>query len=263
MYIRCIGVNLIKTKSRDICSAKLSTISRIEFVKRAEQRQTEPLSVEKTDPNRIPLFVNSVKRLEQNNKNAVLICLAKTPAQGPSLILTKRTKKMRNNPGDISLPGGKVESNESPCEAVLRETQEEIGIPPADISIWTSIRPIPTRSRDSSVIPFVGILHSWENSAKAIHLSQNDEVDTVFIVPVDQLLARIHFTTFRINRFNPDDGFPLYYTLPIFNPTDYLSICDGMQEKVKQSPLCIWGLTATMIYEVLFLLGAPLEDKIL
>ena len=47
--------------------------------------------------------------------------------------LTKRTDTVDHHKGQVSFPGGMVEENESLKDAALRETHEEIGIPPSNI----------------------------------------------------------------------------------------------------------------------------------
>src|SRR6185437_16525462 len=48
---------------------------------------------------------------------------------GATIILTKRTEKLRNHSGQIAFPGGSVDpSDASPQDAALRETEEEIGL---------------------------------------------------------------------------------------------------------------------------------------
>ena len=53
--------------------------------------------------------------------------------------LTKRTDTVDHNKGQVSFPGGMVEENESLKDAALRETHEEIGIPPSKIKLIGSL----------------------------------------------------------------------------------------------------------------------------
>ena len=49
--------------------------------------------------------------------------------QGPTVLLTQRTEHLRDHPGQISFPGGRVESEDlSPVHTALREAKEEIGL---------------------------------------------------------------------------------------------------------------------------------------
>ena len=55
---------------------------------------------------------------------------------GPSVLLTQRTDDLRDHPGQISFPGGRVEPEDvSPAHTALREAQEEIGLSSAHVEI--------------------------------------------------------------------------------------------------------------------------------
>lgn len=50
-------------------------------------------------------------------------------ASGLSVLLTRRASHLKNHPGQISFPGGRIEARDGgPLEAALRETEEEIGL---------------------------------------------------------------------------------------------------------------------------------------
>jgi 8-oxo-dGTP pyrophosphatase MutT (NUDIX family) len=50
-------------------------------------------------------------------------------SSGLSVLLTERSTHLKNHPGQISFPGGRIEArDEGPLEAALRETEEEIGL---------------------------------------------------------------------------------------------------------------------------------------
>jgi 8-oxo-dGTP pyrophosphatase MutT (NUDIX family) len=58
---------------------------------------------------------------------AVLIAVVDHPQ--PTVLLTQRSPHLNNHAGQISFPGGKIESDdESPLAAALREAEEEIGL---------------------------------------------------------------------------------------------------------------------------------------
>jgi len=55
---------------------------------------------------------------------------------GPSVLLTQRADHLKDHPGQISFPGGRVEANDSsPAHTALREAQEEIGLSSAHVEI--------------------------------------------------------------------------------------------------------------------------------
>lgn len=62
---------------------------------------------------------------------AVLVPIVLRP-EGQQLLLTQRTDHLRDHPGQISFPGGRMEAGDaSPVHTALREAQEEIGLDPA------------------------------------------------------------------------------------------------------------------------------------
>lgn len=57
-------------------------------------------------------------------------------ADGPTVLFTQRTDDLRDHPGQISFPGGRVEPEDrSPAHTALREAKEEIGLSPAPVEI--------------------------------------------------------------------------------------------------------------------------------
>lgn len=65
---------------------------------------------------------------------AVAVLLERAP--GYNVVLTKRTDRVEHHKGEISCAGGARDANDRDLVATaLRETHEEIGIEPADISV--------------------------------------------------------------------------------------------------------------------------------
>ena len=65
---------------------------------------------------------------------AVLVAVVERPA--PGVILTLRPDTMRKHPGQISFPGGRIDpDDDGPIAAALREAEEEIGLPPAEVEV--------------------------------------------------------------------------------------------------------------------------------
>lgn len=59
---------------------------------------------------------------------AVLVPIVER-AGGQQLLLTQRTAHLRDHPGQVSFPGGRVEAHDAtPVHTALRETAEEIGL---------------------------------------------------------------------------------------------------------------------------------------
>ena len=55
---------------------------------------------------------------------------------GPHLLLTQRTAHLKDHAGQISLPGGRIETTDADAvAAALREAHEEIGLDPAGVEV--------------------------------------------------------------------------------------------------------------------------------
>lgn len=57
------------------------------------------------------------------------------------LFLVQRSTTLRDHPGQISLPGGRLEPGEGIIEAALRETHEEIGLHPEGAKVLGTLPP--------------------------------------------------------------------------------------------------------------------------
>jgi len=97
--------------------------------------------------------------------------------------LTKRTEDVEHHKGQISLPGGIRENNESLHETALRETKEEIGIDPNTIMNLGSLTPFFIPVTGYIVHPFIG----WckEKPSTQVH---DVEVNQLFSVSISELL---------------------------------------------------------------------------
>jgi 8-oxo-dGTP pyrophosphatase MutT (NUDIX family) len=66
---------------------------------------------------------------------AVLVPIVDHPREA-TVLLTKRTEKLRSHSGQVAFPGGRIDPTDaSPEDAALRETFEEIGLPASGIEI--------------------------------------------------------------------------------------------------------------------------------
>ncbi len=112
---------------------------------------------------------------------AVLILLVKE-GEHWSLLFTRRTDTVRDHKGQVSFPGGAREGSDiSLRETALREAFEEIGIRPADVTLFGQMRSL--KSISSYIItPYVGTL-LWPYPI----IMAVDEVSRVFCIPLEWL----------------------------------------------------------------------------
>ncbi len=89
--------------------------------------------------------------------SAVLIPIV-TRYKNHSIILTKRSQHLNHHAGQISFPGGRVEtSDKNAVDTALRETQEEIGIPQEQIDVAGFLKQHTTVS-NFVITPIVGFV---------------------------------------------------------------------------------------------------------
>lgn len=129
-------------------------------------------------------YINGYKEMK---RSAVLIPIIKKE-NSYEILFEVRAKTLRSQPNEISFPGGKIEAKESPKEACIRETCEEIGLLPNDIDI---ISPLDLYVNHSNLIihPYLGVIKENVLKDGLENLPINkDEVDHVFSVPIKYLL---------------------------------------------------------------------------
>jgi 8-oxo-dGTP pyrophosphatase MutT (NUDIX family) len=158
---------------------------------------------------------------------AVLVPLVSRP-DGLSVLLTQRTPHLIHHGGQISFPGGRMESGDaSPEAAALRETEEEIGLKPALVDLLGRLDDYVTVT-GFHVVPVVGLLQP-----PLALIPDPFEVAEVFEVPLRFVMDPANHQ--RRSRITDQGVERFFYALPYEGRT-------------------IWGATAAMLvnlYEIL------------
>jgi 8-oxo-dGTP pyrophosphatase MutT (NUDIX family) len=170
-------------------------------------------------------------------KSGVMILLSEE-GKKINIIFEVRSLKLKSQPGDICLPGGKVEDGESPKEAAIRETMEELNLERDKIQFIGSM--------DYVVTPYNFIMYPFVSKINESQIVPNRaEVDHVFKVPIDFFL----------------ENSPKLYELPIISDPNkdfpYDLIANGKNYKFRTGKVpeyfyqyenyVIWGFTALII----------------
>jgi 8-oxo-dGTP pyrophosphatase MutT (NUDIX family) len=140
----------------------------------------------------------------------------------PTVLFTQRASALKNHAGQISFPGGRLETSDgSPIAAALREAQEEVGLDPAFVTVigFLPDHIIGSGFRVTPVVAFVRPGFSLTPDAR--------EVQETFEVPLDFLFDPANFRP-RLRQYVPD--------LP---PVQLNDIPVGERN--------IWGATAGML----------------
>ena len=174
--------------------------------------------------------------MDKRGEFSVLVPLVEGD-EGLSLLYEVRAKTMHSQPGEICFPGGRAEGNETPEEGALRETWEELAIPPRAIQILGRLDFIAHRAGF-----LMHAVAAKVDRAAAEHMRPSPaEVAETFLVPLDFFLKNPPLDLSYDLVPNPGDDFP-YEQAGI--PRDYAWRLGRETVPVyRWRDRVIWGLT--------------------
>ena len=119
---------------------------------------------------------------ERTADAAVLIAVTDRPQ--PGLILTQRPQGMRDHPGQVAFPGGKIDPGEDAIAAALREAEEELAMRRADVRVIGATDHYQTGT-GFDITPVLGVVPPDLPLVANPH-----EVEAWFEAPLDLMLDR-------------------------------------------------------------------------
>jgi len=118
---------------------------------------------------------------------------------GWCILFSLRSINLAAHSGQISFPGGGVETGEALEAAAIREAREEVGIATERVEVIGRLDDLVTHS-GFLVAPFVGVIDQ-----RIDYVLQASEVDEVFEVPIEALLSpqqpEVRYVPFRNRRY--------------------------------------------------------------
>ena len=157
---------------------------------------------------------------------AALLCLY-PHEQGVAIPLTVRATTLARHAGQVSLPGGAKDPDETLVEAALREASEEIGLDAASVRVLGELTPIHVLVSGFTLHPIVGVTDARPDFQPAA-----GEVAEIVEVRLEDLRDASRVRTGTRDR----EGLTIEYS--------YLDLC-GHQ---------VWGATAMILGEFIHLL---------
>lgn len=155
----------------DLSDSELSSHERPTYKRAGSATPSATPSATASDPDAEP---------DAHRRSAVLIPLVPSES-GYRVVLTLRPPHIRHG-GQLSFPGGLLHEGESPQQAALRETHEEIGTPQTLYSIVGPLTPLHMAHTGTLVTPFVGFLRS-----KPRFRPEPGEVEQIVEVPLEPI----------------------------------------------------------------------------
>lgn len=154
---------------------------------------------------------------------------------GLQVLLTQRAAHLHHHAGQISFPGGRVDSTDTSAEhTALREAQEEVGLAESQIEVLGRL-PDYVTGTGFSVTPVVALVHPPYEFR-----SDPFEVASIFEVPLRFLMDPQHHQRRQFD-FPDGRGRRSFYAIPY---EEYF----------------IWGATAGMLRNLFHFLRADLPD---
>jgi 8-oxo-dGTP pyrophosphatase MutT (NUDIX family) len=179
-------------------------------------------------------------------RSASVLCPIVMRESVPHVLFTLRTGTLSSHANQVSFPGGHIEPNESPIEAALRETREELGatLPIRTLGLMHDVIAV----TGTHVTPVLGLCESPLDDMSVLNPCAR-EVAQVFTLPLAHLAD------------------PANHSFEMLHPKLETTHRDGASAPHPRAgmwvpvftggPERIWGLTAFMLHSFLREVAAP------
>jgi 8-oxo-dGTP pyrophosphatase MutT (NUDIX family) len=175
-----------------------------------------------------------IQTIDHFKPAAVLIAITDRPR--PGMLLLHRPSTMRAHPGQVALPGGRLDPGETAIEAALREADEELGLKGTDVQVIGTSDLYRTGS-GYEITPVVAVVPA------DLAITPNPaEVAQWFEVPVDFVLDPAN----QLTRTVDFEGRRHSFIEITWN--------DGRQDHV------IWGVTGAILHNLAARLDWPVRN---
>ena len=121
-------------------------------------------------------------------------------------LLTKRTDNVEHHKGQVSLPGGAIDKNETAKNASLRETNEEIGIDSSTLESLGQLSSLYTPVSYFNIHVFL-----WYSKISPQIKINDNEVDQVYKISLDELIDHNVVSNTPINKSGFKINVPAYH----------------------------------------------------
>jgi len=177
-------------------------------------------------------FKAPIKRTKHARDAAVLVPLCVVNGEA-SILYTVRSQTLTSHRGQVSFPGGMFdESDIDLSHTAVREAEEELGLPPTTVDIWTVCNSFNARN---NVIVAPVVANIGEVVLEELVINPK-EVSSVFVLSLRHLCnpAFFRYTQFRNN-----------FIMPAFVGNEHR----------------VWGLTASITHFVMRCLLSKVYDN--